>query len=132
MARPDELGSGSKPVRGGGEVAFGTATPTLEELAREPEKAQGLPRHAAAQLHAQAVRALAALEPVLLAPEPERPREEERLLSLSEASRRLGVSAKWILRHRDELPFLVRLGRRVLASRTRLESFLRNKTAKPY
>jgi hypothetical protein len=58
------------------------------------------------------------------APAVQAPAVEENV-SVDEATRRMGVCAANI--HRNDLPFKVRIGRRVLCSRTRLESYLKNR-----
>ena len=50
----------------------------------------------------------------LPAPAPVRAADEN--VSVEEAARRLGVSDRWIYKHADRLPFVRRIGRRVLCS----------------
>jgi predicted DNA-binding transcriptional regulator AlpA len=64
-----------------------------------------------AELHAQP--ALTVLEP------------EDRLLTVDESAVRLGVTKDWLYHHRKDLPFAVKLGRRVLRfSAVKLERYL--------
>jgi excisionase family DNA binding protein len=50
---------------------------------------------------------------------------EDRLLTVDEAAQRLGVTKDWIYHHVKELPFAVKLGRRVLRfSALKLERYL--------
>ena len=65
---------------------------------------------AAAQAHAAA--RLAATATVRRPPSPEAP--ADRLLDAREAATRLGMSEDWLYRHKDELPFTRRLGRRTI------------------
>jgi excisionase family DNA binding protein len=46
-------------------------------------------------------------------------------LSVAEAARRLGVSRDWLYRHSGELPFTIRIGRRVVFSARGLEQWSR-------
>jgi len=48
----------------------------------------------------------------------------DRNLSVTEAAARLGMSRGWLYRHGGELPFVVRLGRRLLFSERGIEAFL--------
>jgi excisionase family DNA binding protein len=49
----------------------------------------------------------------------------DRLLTIEAAAARLGVTKDWIYHHRKELPFAVKLGRRVLRfSSAKLERYL--------
>jgi excisionase family DNA binding protein len=50
---------------------------------------------------------------------------EDRLLTVDEAATRLRVTKDWLYHHRKELPFAVKLGRRVLRfSAVKLERYL--------
>jgi predicted DNA-binding transcriptional regulator AlpA len=48
----------------------------------------------------------------------------DRNLSVEEAATRLGLSKAWVYRHGGELPFAVRISRRLLFSERGLEAFL--------
>jgi excisionase family DNA binding protein len=49
----------------------------------------------------------------------------DRLLTIDEAAARLGVTKDWIYHHRKDLPFAVKLGRKVLRfSAQKLERYL--------
>ncbi len=62
-----------------------------------------------AELQARAMRRL-----TVSAPAPVRAVDEN--VSVEEGARRLGVSDRWIYKHADRLPFVRRIGRRVLCS----------------
>jgi predicted DNA-binding transcriptional regulator AlpA len=50
---------------------------------------------------------------------------EDRLLTVGEAATRLGVTKDWLYHHRKDLPFAVKLSRRVLRfSAVKLERYL--------
>jgi len=49
------------------------------------------------------------------------PGQEARNLDVAEAARRLGMSRDWLYRHASELPFAVRIGRRVVFDSLALE-----------
>jgi len=49
------------------------------------------------------------------------PGQEARNLGAAEAARRLGMSRDWLYRHASELPFAVRIGRRVVFDSLALE-----------
>ena len=65
----------------------------------------------------------------LTAPAPEMPpdatRQEPRNLGVAEAARRLGMSRDWLYRHASELPFALRIGRRVVFDSVALERWNR-------
>lgn len=46
-------------------------------------------------------------------------------ITIKDAARRLGVSADYIYRNADKLPFLVRIGRRLLANSSALERYIK-------
>ena len=52
------------------------------------------------------------------------PAGSDRNLAADEAAGRLGMSKAWLYRHGHELPFAVRLGRRLLFSEHGLEAFV--------
>ncbi len=57
-----------------------------------------------------------------------RPAEADENLSTKQAARRLGMSADYLYRHADKLPFTVKIGRRVLFSARGLEKWNRQRT----
>jgi excisionase family DNA binding protein len=50
----------------------------------------------------------------------------DELLPIEEASRRLGVSEDYLYRHKDEMPFSRRIGRKVLFSSRGIERYIQN------
>jgi predicted DNA-binding transcriptional regulator AlpA len=52
------------------------------------------------------------------------PEGTDRNLDVEEAAARLGMSKGWVYRHGHELPFAVRISRRLLFSERGLEAFL--------
>ncbi len=102
--------------------------PALDELAADPTKAAALPPEARQALLLRAVVALAALA---VAPSPAIPlpesSDQERLLDVGEAARRLGVSRDWLYRRANRLPFTVRLGRAVRVSEAGLARYIRQR-----
>ncbi len=88
--------------------------PTLDELAAAPERAREVPPPVAADLLAK----LAGLQPVLLAralagANGQEVPAEDRLLTVAETAKTLGVSRDWLYRRASTLPFTVRLGAQV-------------------
>ena len=68
----------------------------------------------------------------LTAPAPPEPavdgaRDEPRNLDVAEAARRLGMSRDWLYRHATELPFALRIGRRVVFDSVALERWNRRR-----
>jgi excisionase family DNA binding protein len=51
-------------------------------------------------------------------------------ISVDEAAVRLGMSKDYIYRNADELPFIVRQGRRVLANAAALDKYIRTRTGR--
>jgi predicted DNA-binding transcriptional regulator AlpA len=60
-------------------------------------------------------------------PRPDAPRQEPRNLDVAEAARRLGMSRDWLYRHAAELPFALRIGRRVVFDSLALECWNRKR-----
>ena len=58
-------------------------------------------------------------------PVPEPGDRHEQLVDAPEAARRLAVTEDWIRRHTDDLPFTVRLGRKVRFSVAGLDRYIR-------
>jgi excisionase family DNA binding protein len=91
--------------------------PTLDELSSDPRRAAELDTDVAETLLSHAIVALAALNARLLvsrAPAGAVVDQPDRLLTVDEASKRLGESRDWTYRHAHKLPFTVRNGRRHL------------------
>jgi excisionase family DNA binding protein len=108
-----------------------TPLPTLDELTAHPERAKELPPEVAADLLAR----MAGLQPVLLAralghqedDQPEARGEGDRLLTVAEAARKLGVSNDWLYRRAHRLAFTVRLGRQLRFSAVGIERWTRQR-----
>ena len=49
---------------------------------------------------------------------------DDHLLAIDEAAGRLGVTRAWLYRRSNNLPFVVRLGRKIRYSSTRLDRFI--------
>jgi predicted DNA-binding transcriptional regulator AlpA len=56
---------------------------------------------------------------------PDSPHQEPRNLDVAEAAKRLGMSRDWLYRHAAELPFALRIGRRVVFDSVALERWNR-------
>jgi predicted DNA-binding transcriptional regulator AlpA len=56
---------------------------------------------------------------------PDVPGQEARNLDVAEAAKRLGISQDWLYRHASELPFALRIGRRVVFDSLALERWNR-------
>lgn len=113
-------------------VVVGGGVPSLDEIARDPRLAAGLPANVARALLARAVVAQGALiTPALAAPtgaaDPAPgPATEDELLTLEEAARRIGRHPRWFTRR--PLPFVKRLSRRTIrVSRRGLERWVAQK-----
>jgi predicted DNA-binding transcriptional regulator AlpA len=59
---------------------------------------------------------------------PDAPGQEARNLDVAEAAKRLGISRDWLYRHASELPFALRIGRRVVFDSLALERWNRRHT----
>ena len=58
---------------------------------------------------------------------PDLPHAEARNLDITEAAKRLGMSRDWLYRHASELPFALRIGRRVVFDSLALERWNRRR-----
>jgi predicted DNA-binding transcriptional regulator AlpA len=58
------------------------------------------------------------------------PSQEARNLDVTEAAQRLGISKDWLYRHASELPFALRIGRRLVFDSAALERWNRAHTAR--
>jgi hypothetical protein len=89
-----------------------TPLPTLDQLAADPARTRDLPSEVARDLLVR----LVGLQTVLLARALNAPAggngqpegQEDRLLTVDEASRRLSVSKDWLYRNAKKMPFAVR------------------------
>jgi excisionase family DNA binding protein len=102
---------------------------TLDELVRDPARTRDLPPEVARDLLAR----LAPLLTLLLAqafqgangaPEGS---AEDRLLTVAEAARKLGMSKDWCYRQAKRLPFAVRIGRQLRFSERGVERYIRQR-----
>jgi hypothetical protein len=91
-------------------IATPAEVPTLDELAREPVKAHGLPRQTLLALAARAVSAHAAVTDALIAGAAADPADagEDRLITTAELARRMNVSTNFVYDHAAEWPFTIR------------------------
>lgn len=109
--------------------------PSLADLAADPGRAAALPADAAERLLTQAHVVEGALLGRLLAARANGPAggngqaesSRDRLLSVKEVAQKLGLSEDHLYRHRDEYPFTVREGRRILFSERGIEDWIRRR-----
>ena len=91
--------------------------PSLSDIARDPSKVESLPRQVVWDLMVE----LNGLQSTLLGrlalfsrtPGKDSP-QDDRLLDITEASKRLAVSKDWLYRNAKKLPFTKRIGQRQL------------------
>jgi excisionase family DNA binding protein len=110
--------------------------PTLDELVAAPGRVGHLPPEVAQELlfrlaplqEALRLRALGAFGSQN-GGHPEAP-DGDRLLTVEEAARKLGVSKDWIYRRARTLPFVVRLGARLRCSEQGIERWCRQRQGK--
>lgn len=107
------------------------AVPTLDELAADPTRATALP---ATTLHGLLCRCLTAQTALLGAlltasarASTETTGEPDRLLDVTAAAERLGVSTDWLYHHARQLPFTVRNGRLLRFSSHGIDRYIRNR-----
>ena len=90
---------------------------------------EGTPAPELPQLIGDLEAARAAAWARLTAPAADKPRDEPgqeaRNLDVAEAAKRLGISRDWLYRHASELPFALRIGRRVVFDSLALERWNR-------
>lgn len=93
-------------------------SPTLPSALPRVEDVDHLPAEAlpALLLELSALQSRAALRLRLIALSSPTNGGPERLLTVREAASRCGMSADWLYRHKDALPFIHRLGRTVRVS----------------
>ena len=117
------------PRAGGVDVATLHAAPTLDELASDPSKAQGLPAELAAALQTKCLLVLNALWTRQLAarPEPAAAQSADALLDVQDAAQRLKTSTDWLYRHARRLPFTVRNGRQLRFSAAGIARYIRER-----
>jgi len=106
------------------------AVPSLDDLAKDPALAEGLPRSVVADLFRVVGRLHVELHARLLTEANAQPAETSarRLYDVQTAAKILGVSKDWVYRHGRMLPFRVRIGRRVMFSPDGLQDYIRRRT----
>lgn len=107
-----------------------TAIPKLDDLITDPRKLAGLPSEAISALRGE----LARLDTLLLARllskgniQAETGPEGDRLLNAKEASAKLALSEDHLYRHSTQLPFTVRIGRKLRFSEAGIERYIRQR-----
>ena len=97
--------------------------PTLDELSRDPARAENLPPEAIAALTAQATAALGALATAMMrdatATASDEPTPGDKTLDANALAERLGLSRRTLFRTVERFPFIKRTSRRSLAARER-------------
>jgi predicted DNA-binding transcriptional regulator AlpA len=101
------------------------SVPTLDELARDPVLAGDLELETVKALLVKHAVAGQALLTALLAAKPAE--DPDTTITANAAGEILGMSAKWIYDHADELPFVVRMGRSIRASRRAVMEYARSR-----
>ena len=102
------------------------AVPTLDDIARDPGCAGGLPARTLAALQSRAAVVLAALAAEALAAatepgaqvRPNKPAsagDHDRTLNADEIAAELGQTRRWVFRNARKLPFVRRISRKALA-----------------
>jgi hypothetical protein len=105
--------------------------PTLDELAKHPDRAAGLPAPVLQGLLCQLTTVQATLLGcLLLAGTPTLKAEDvepDRLLDVGAAAQRLRTTKDWLYRHARELPFTVRNGRQLRFSGRGIARYIRER-----
>lgn len=100
------------------------SVPTLDDIARDPGCAGGLPARALAALQSRAAVVQAALAAEALAMAIERPEAHgqpsqtpagDRTLNADQIAEQLGQTRRWVFRNVCKLPFVRRISRKALA-----------------
>jgi hypothetical protein len=111
------------------------AVPSLDQLARDPSAAVGLPPAALAALHMQATAVLSAIGLAWASTgqgDQQAPvdKSDNRMLTIDEASARLRKGRQWLYRNAARLPFVRRISRKsLLVSEAGLNAYLAAKPA---
>ena len=114
------------------------AVPRLDDLARDPSAAVGLPPAALAALHLQCAAALSAIGVAWASVSQtgqtgsQSPKEtvSDKMLTVDEACARLRKGRQWLYRNADHLPFIRRISRKsLLVSEVGLNAYLAAKPA---
>lgn len=104
------------------------AIPRLADLAEDSSRVKAVPIEAVPELRAELARLDSLLLTRLFSPgnaDVEQSAEGDRLLSAREAAAKLGASADYLYRHSRNLPFTVRVGRKLRFSEAGIERFIR-------
>lgn len=107
-----------------------TAVPTLDELAAHPERANDLASDVLRALAWKCVAVLTALNVASTAPsEPLTPLHDdgERLLTVPEVARRIGMSTSWVEKHTADLPARVSVAGNPRWRKHDLERWIKNR-----
>ena len=105
-----------------------TVTPRLVDLVADPSKVALLPLETIATLRGELTKLDTLLLGRLLSEAKGRTEagvESDRLLTAREAAAKLGASQDWLYRHSRNLPFTVRMGRKVLFSEAGIARYIR-------
>jgi hypothetical protein len=111
------------------------AVPSLDQLARDPSAAVGLPAAALAALHLQCTAAISAIGVAWASagqsgPNPAQTPADDKMLTIEEASERLRKGRQWLYRNAARLPFVRRISRKsLLVSEAGLNAYLAAKPA---
>ena len=104
--------------------------PKLSELLEHPEKVSALPLESVPAMRGK----LAELDTLLLGRllqsgngQAENPKDGDRLLDTKEAAAKLGASEDYLYRHSRNLPFAVRMGRKLRFSDAGIEKYIRQR-----
>ena len=105
--------------------------PTLDDIACDPVRAQNLSRSQLTALLLRATVAQSAIAAALLnADATARDEPPDQTLNADEIARAVGQSRRWVFRHAQDLPFVVRTGRKSLVgSRAGLNRWLKARRA---
>ncbi len=114
-----------------------TPVPSLDELARDPQKAASLPAHALRSLIVRTATLQNLLLAALMTAEAEEPAaavpaapETDRMLTPDEAAAILRRSRRWLYRNADRLPFVKRLSpKSILCSESGIRRWLATRRA---
>ena len=102
---------------------------TLDEILHNPHAvpAERIPAALALLAAAQGILAARLVESAADHDHQHHAAANDRLLTTQEASKKLGMSADYLYRHADRLPFAIRVGSRRRFSEVGIERWIRNK-----
>jgi predicted DNA-binding transcriptional regulator AlpA len=108
------------------------AVPTLDELAGDPGRVRELPPAVAEALQTKCLLVLNALWGRCIAARAtaDTASEPDRLLDVTTAASRLGVSRDWLYHHARQLPFTVRNGRLLRFSSHGIDRYIKTRQAR--